>query len=278
MPTSVKAAHVPALHGRAALACDHDRMRRRDLLDEAAIAAALADVGWERDGASIVKRVKLPTFRNAVAFVGRVAEVAEHLDHHPDIDIRWRTVTLRSSTHSAGGLTAMDFELAQGVDAVVAPAPPAASFVDANTRERERMRALVARLSDDDLRRPVNDSWTVAGVLGHIAFWDGRILALADKLDRGVPFTASDTEPEDVDWINDATRPLIHAIDPRTAARVALEIAEATDARVAALGTRISAAAASDPDLPLNPLRADHRGEHLDDIERALGRGTAETR
>ena len=93
------------------------------------------------------------------------------------------------------------------------------SYVDENTRERERLRALVERLDEDELRIPVNPHWTVAGVFGHIAFWDARVLALADKLERGVPFTPSDTEPEDVDWINDASRPLIHA-DP--AARASL--------------------------------------------------------
>ena len=99
-------------------------------------------------------------------------------------------------------------------------------YVERNAREFERMRALVERLSTDDLRRQVNEYWTVAGVLGHIAFWDVRILALAGKLERGVPFSDSDTEPEDVDWINDSSRPFIHAVDPGALARLALEIAE----------------------------------------------------
>ena len=88
------------------------------------------------------------------------------------------------------------------------------SYVEKNRGELERMRALVDRLSKDELMRQVNEYWTVAGVLGHIAFWDGRVLALADKLERGTPFDPSDNEPEDVDWINDATRPLIHAVPP----------------------------------------------------------------
>ncbi|TMK66447.1 MAG: hypothetical protein E6G52_03390 [Actinobacteria bacterium] len=95
------------------------------------------------------------------------------------------------------------------------------SFVEQNAREQERLRALVERLSDDELRSSVNEYWTVAGVLGHIAFWDARVLALADKLERGVPFSPSDSEPEDVDWINDASRPLIHAIAPREVAQLA---------------------------------------------------------
>src|SRR5438552_16114839 len=109
------------------------------------------------------------------------------------------------------------------------------SYDEQNTRERERMRALVKRLSDEELRSPVNEYWTVAGVLGHIAFWDARVLALADKLEHGVPFSPSDAEPEDADWINDASRPLIHAIEPREVARLALPPAVATDPRVASL-------------------------------------------
>jgi hypothetical protein len=137
--------------------------------------------------------------------------------------------------------------------------------------ERERLRALVERLSDEELRGPVNESWTVAGVLGHIAFWDGRALFLANKLVRGDPFTASDAEPEDVDWINDSNRPLIHAIPPREAAQLALRVAEETDARVASLPPELVPKAwPDDPESPLNLVRADHRGEHLDEVEAAL--------
>jgi hypothetical protein len=143
------------------------------------------------------------------------------------------------------------------------------SYIEENTRERERMRDIVDRASDKDLRLSVNPHWTVAAVLGHIAFWDARVLSLADKLERGEPFTSSDTEPEDVDWINDASRELIHAIRPREAARLALEIAETTDARVATLP--VDRLWPTDPDSPLYALRASHRGEHLDEVETALG-------
>jgi hypothetical protein len=143
------------------------------------------------------------------------------------------------------------------------------SYVDQNDGERERLRALVARLGEDELRSSVNEDWTVAGVLGHIAFWDARALVLADKLGRGVPFSPSDAEPEDVSWINDATRPLIHAIAPREAAQLALRLAEETDRRVASLAP--DRMYPNDAGSPLNPLRADHRAEHLDQIEAALG-------
>lgn len=146
---------------------------------------------------------------------------------------------------------------------------PDRSYVEQNKREREHLRALVARLGEDELRSPVNEHWTVAGVLGHIAFWDARALVLADKLERGVPFSPSDAEPEDVDWINDATRPLIHAIPPREAARLALRLAEETDRLMASLPP--DRMWPGDASSPLNPLRATHRAEHLDEIEAALG-------
>ncbi|HEY4027518.1 MAG TPA: maleylpyruvate isomerase N-terminal domain-containing protein [Candidatus Dormibacteraeota bacterium] len=142
------------------------------------------------------------------------------------------------------------------------------SYLERNDQERERMRSLVARLTDDELLRPVNEHWTVAGVLGHIAFWDGRALVLAGKLERGAPYSPSDHESDDVDWINDASRPLIHAITPRHAAELALSIAEEIDRRVAALPPERMWP--NDDTCPLNAFRAEHRGEHLDQIEAAL--------
>jgi len=141
--------------------------------------------------------------------------------------------------------------------------------VAVNDRERARMRALVEALDDERLRAPVNEFWTVAGVLGHIAFWDARVLSLAGKLRRGEPFAPSDRDPEDVDWINDASRPLIHAVAPDVLASLALRIAEEADATVAALPPERMAPL--DPDSPIYALRAAHRGEHLDEIDAALG-------
>jgi DinB superfamily len=147
----------------------------------------------------------------------------------------------------------------------------AEAFVAENDRERARMRRLVERLAAAQLAQPVNDSWTIAGVLGHIAFWDTRAIVLGRKFERGAPFSPDETEPEDVDWINDASRPLIHAIEPVAARDLALRIADETDALMASLATRIADGLPSD--APLNPLRATHRREHLDDIEAALRAG-----
>jgi len=142
------------------------------------------------------------------------------------------------------------------------------AFVEQNTRERERLGALVARLTDDDLRRPVTDRWTVADMLGHVAFWDARALSLAEKLEAGVAFAASDHEAEDVDAVNAAVHALLRALAPRQAAELAVRLAEETDRRVATLDPQQLWPA--DPGCPLNPLRASHRGGHLDLIEAAL--------
>jgi hypothetical protein len=142
------------------------------------------------------------------------------------------------------------------------------SFVAANARELERMRALVSRLSDRQLGAMVNEYWTVAGVLGHIAFWDGCALYFAGKLQRGEPLPASEDESQDVDWINNSSRPLIHAIAPRAMAELAVSIAEETDEIVASLQDELLGSL--DENSPLNPVRAHHRGEHLDEIEAAL--------
>ena len=76
--------------------------------------------GWSGDEAAITRTVQLPSFMDAIAVVDRVAVVAEEMDHHPDIDIRWRTLTFRCSTHSTGKVTERDIELARRIDEIVA--------------------------------------------------------------------------------------------------------------------------------------------------------------
>jgi hypothetical protein len=140
-------------------------------------------------------------------------------------------------------------------------------YVAKNDTERARLKALVARASDADLAKPMPAGWTVAGVLGHLAFWDQRILTLLDAWERGV--TPPLENAADVDWINDAGKPLLLALPPRKAAEVAVAIAEAVDRKVAALPDDLitrNVAAGS----PLNLVRAEHRKEHLDEVERYL--------
>jgi 4a-hydroxytetrahydrobiopterin dehydratase len=89
------------------------------LLDARALADELAATpGWERDEDAIVRTVELADFKASMAFVNKVADLAEAADHHPDITIRWNKVTLTLSTHSAGGLTRRDFDLARQINAL----------------------------------------------------------------------------------------------------------------------------------------------------------------
>ena len=90
------------------------------LWDDERVAVALEGLtDWQRDGDAIVRTAKLPSFPAAIEAVRAVAEIAEARNHHPDIDIRWRTVTFRCSTHSEGGITGQDIELAGEIDRVL---------------------------------------------------------------------------------------------------------------------------------------------------------------
>lgn len=91
----------------------------RELLSEDAAIARLDKLdGWELTGQEIHKTYQLASFPAALVFASTVGHLAEAFDHHPDILIQWRKVTLTLSTHSAGGLTAMDFDLATQIEAL----------------------------------------------------------------------------------------------------------------------------------------------------------------
>ncbi|WP_227996562.1 4a-hydroxytetrahydrobiopterin dehydratase [Nocardia australiensis] len=92
-----------------------------ELLSDADITDALTDLpDWNRSGDTITRTIEAPSFLDGIELVGKVAEVAEAADHHPDIDIRWRRVTFALSTHSAGGLTGRDIVLAREIDRLAA--------------------------------------------------------------------------------------------------------------------------------------------------------------
>ena len=89
------------------------------LLGSNEIEAMLADLdGWERQGDAIVKSFERGDFVGSVRFVDSLVEPAEAMGHHPDVEISWATVTVTISTHSEGGLTAADFELAGKIEAL----------------------------------------------------------------------------------------------------------------------------------------------------------------
>ena len=77
--------------------------------------------GWIDSQGALERTFELPSFREAIAFVDRVADLAEEANHHPDIAISYKKVTLRWTTHSAGGITDLDYELASRTDGLVEP-------------------------------------------------------------------------------------------------------------------------------------------------------------
>lgn len=91
------------------------------VLPDDQVDAALSDLpGWERADGALRREIDFPAFLDGVEAVRRVAEQAERRDHHPDIDIRWRTVTFVLVTHSEGGITEKDVEMARDINRIVA--------------------------------------------------------------------------------------------------------------------------------------------------------------
>lgn len=86
------------------------------LTDEEITAAVSRLDGWTREGDALVRSVEAASFADGIRLVDRVATAADERDHHPDIDIRYTTVTFRLSTHSAGGITDNDVQLAREID------------------------------------------------------------------------------------------------------------------------------------------------------------------
>src|SRR6266496_2205927 len=124
------------------------------------------------------------------------------------------------------------------------------SYVAQNNAQRARLRALVERLTDADLARPLEAGWTIAAVLAHLAFWDQRIVVLLDRWERrGAAEAPRVFDEADVDWINDAAKALCLALPPRAAAHLAVSTAETVDRRVEALTAerRAANAAAGNP-------------------------------
>lgn len=86
-------------------------------LSDAELAAALRELpGWSLREGQLEKAYEHPTFPEAIVFVNAVAHLAELANHHPDVDIRYSTITLRLTTHDSGGITAKDVALAKEVE------------------------------------------------------------------------------------------------------------------------------------------------------------------
>ena len=138
------------------------------------------------------------------------------------------------------------------------------SFIERNRVSTNRIRDLVARLSESDMQRPVGEHWTVAIALAHLGFWDRRVLYVLDKTEREGKLSAPSIDVA----VNDLSLPLWAAIPPHEAARMAIETAAALDQRLENYPPELLA--------EINAyngrfvLRALHRGEHLDEVDTAL--------
>lgn len=94
-----------------------------ELLSESAVQQQVATLpGWQVEGTELVKEFRFTSYLAGIEFVRQVAVLAEKMNHHPDLLVGWRKVTVRLSTHSAGGVTPLDFALASQI-AVVEAAP-----------------------------------------------------------------------------------------------------------------------------------------------------------
>jgi len=139
------------------------------------------------------------------------------------------------------------------------------SFMEENAQQREKLRTLLSRLSDRDLAHLLYGDWTVAGILGHLAFWDYRALVL---IRRWKQMGVKEPSAMDVNAINEAMRPLLLAIPPRKTAEIVLEAA-AIDKEIEGLSPDMIAQIETfGSSFRLN--RSTHRLEHIDQIESAL--------
>jgi Mycothiol maleylpyruvate isomerase N-terminal domain len=139
-----------------------------------------------------------------------------------------------------------------------------AEYVDQNREQLQRLRRLVARLSDDDLMRELAHGWTVSDTLSHLAFYDRRAQVLLERFPREGVFPS----PYDYDTLNAALPYLTRRIPPREVATEAVAAAEAADQAAAAIPHALVGEIRRLNQVKLE--RAEHRRSHLDDIEAVL--------
>ena len=140
------------------------------------------------------------------------------------------------------------------------------SFVEKNRLSRERMRTLSERLSDEELQTRVGEHWTVGIVFAHLAWWDRRVMYVLDMTEKNRELFI----PEIDIFVNDLSLPLWAAVPPRKAVQIALETAEELDKRLEEMSPDVL-----EQIYRYNQrwvIRAQHRYEHLDEAEAAMGR------
>jgi hypothetical protein len=137
-------------------------------------------------------------------------------------------------------------------------------YIERNRASTQRMRALAARLSDEELQHRVGEHWTVAIVFAHLAFWDRRVDYVLDMTQRDSKLFI----PEIDIYVNDLSLPLWAAIPPREATAIGIETAETLDRRLEEYpGALLEEIYAYTPRWVVRGL---HRGQHLDEAEAAL--------
>jgi len=140
------------------------------------------------------------------------------------------------------------------------------SFIERNRASTERIRALAASLTDEEMLQPVGEHWTVAIALAHLAWWDRRVMYVLDKTEQEGSVSIPDIDIA----VNDLSLPLWAVVPPREAALIAIETAEALDTRLENyppdLLEKVYAASSR------WVIRALHRNEHLDEVDGALNR------
>lgn len=137
-------------------------------------------------------------------------------------------------------------------------------FIERNQASTQRIRALVERLSDEEMQSHVGEHWTVAVALAHLAFWDRRVLYVLEMTQRDRKVLI----PEIDIFVNDLSLPLWAAIPPREAARIAIESAQELDASLAAFPPELLEQVYETNKRWVE--RSLHRNQHLDEVDAAL--------
>ena len=138
------------------------------------------------------------------------------------------------------------------------------TYVEQNRASTERIRALIARLSDEDMKTKVGEHWTVAVALAHLAFWDRRVLHILDMTEKNGKLF--DLEIDIV--VNDLSLPLWEVIPARDAARICIEASEALDKRLEEFSPQLLQELYNHNKRWM--VRALHRNEHLDEVDAAI--------
>jgi Mycothiol maleylpyruvate isomerase N-terminal domain len=139
-------------------------------------------------------------------------------------------------------------------------------YSEANNTSRKDYSEFVTKLSDKDLATPMPANWSVSGVMAHLAFWDFRAITLIKKWQAG----GVNDSPNDIDVVNEATRPLFVALEPHKALQLSLEYAVELDALVDSLDADFIRAV-EERGKAVRLDRAHHRYMHMNDIKAVLG-------